>query len=129
MHLQKGIPHRHHGQGIIRLPIHALRDGTRHREVTISKEAECNIAINCMRCEECLHIAIDVLLLDARYVNDAAEDGLGRIAYVELYVHLLSNTATDTFKTKINDQQCNQVILCNQEGEAKDVFFRGKALA
>ena len=63
------------------------------------------------------------------YVNDAAENGLGRTAYVELYVHLLSGTATDAFKIKINDQQRNQVVLRDQEGEAKDVFFRGHALA
>jgi len=63
------------------------------------------------------------------FLNDAAEDGLGRTAYVELYIHLLSGTATDSFKIKINDHQRNQVLLRDQEGEAKDVFFRGKALA
>ena len=55
-------------------------------------------------------------------------DGLGRTAFVELAMHLLSGTTSDSFLIKINDSVRNQVLVRDQEGEAKDVFFRGKAL-
>lgn len=63
------------------------------------------------------------------YVEDAKEDGLGRTAYVEISVQLLSGTTADAFKIKINDTNRHQVLLRDQDGDAKDIFFRGKAIA